>query len=265
MSHGVLNGLEHIFDAARQRGLKVIAIIWLDADAPVDNASIAKGIEEALQHPDTILRISCGSELRLRVGTAVAEPVIRDCLQRFRNAGVSQPLGYIDTWWEWCNAAWPCQEWDLADAVDWIGINVFPWWENKYSELFPCIPAEQVADFHTARLRDLMNRYPEKEVLLTEFGWPACPERYSETNQHTGQQCGVAGETKQRLVIEDTLIQLEQANLPGIVFEAFREPWKLGTEGVVGPCWGICDESPPYRCRFPYGLRERAYLPMVLK
>lgn len=203
--------------------------------------------------------------MRLREGTAVAAPIIRDCLARFKNAGVSQPLGYIDTWWEWCNATWPCQTWDLATEVDWIGINVFPWWENKYSGLFPCTSAEQAADFHIARLRDLINRYPGKEVLLTEFGWPACPEGYRETNQYTGQQCGVAGETKQRLVIEETLTRLEKAGLPGVVFEAFRESWKQETEGEVGPCWGICEGNYPYRCQFPYGFRKKGYLPIVLK
>ncbi|PWH16749.1 MAG: hypothetical protein DDG58_09225 [Ardenticatenia bacterium] len=124
---------------------------------------------------------------------------------------------------------------------------------------------EQAANFHVARLRDLMNRYPGKEVLLTEFGWPACPEGYSETNQLTGQQCGIAGEMNQRIVIEETLAQLERAGLPGIVFEAFREPWKRETEGVVGPCWGICEGDSPYRCRSPYGLRARSHLPVVLK
>jgi exo-beta-1,3-glucanase (GH17 family) len=114
-------------------------------------------------------------------------------------------------------------------------------------------------------LQDLINRYPQKEVLLTEFGWPACPEGYRETNRFTNQECGIAGEINQRIIIEETLAQLEQIGLPGIVFEAFREPWKSETEGVVGPCWGICEGSPPYRCQFPYGLRARLYLPVALK
>jgi hypothetical protein len=47
----VLNGLEYVFDAAAARGVKAIAIIWLDASPAVNEASIAKGIDVALEHP----------------------------------------------------------------------------------------------------------------------------------------------------------------------------------------------------------------------
>ncbi len=265
MTYGVLNGLDYAFEAAKNRGMKVIAIVWLDGDPSVDEASITLGIQKASQYPDTIIRISCGSEVRLRHGVTVAEPIIRNCIQRFKTAGVTQPIGYIDTWWEWCNATWPCQQWTLANDVDWIGINVFPWWENKYSGLFPCTTASQAPGFHIARLRDLIARYPQKDVLLTEFGWPACPDGYSETNQYTGERCGVASEANQFLVVEGTLSGLEQLGLSGVVFVAFREPWKADQEGPVGPCWGICEGTPPYTCKFPYGFRERLYLPLMLR
>jgi len=248
MTYNVRPPLDHIFQAASQRGLKVIAIIWLDSDQSANNASIEGGIQAVRTYPNTIIRLSCGSELRTR-RVPNAEAIIRDCTTHLRDAGVSQPTGYIDTWWVWCGERWPCQRWDLADDVDWIGINVFPWWENKYSGLFPCTPAADAAAFHVARYQDLMARYPEKEVILTEFGWPAGPAGYTETNQYTGQQCGVAGQENQCLVIEETLAELDRLNLPGVVFETLREPWKARNEGPVGPYWGICEENPPYTCR----------------
>lgn len=265
MTYGVLDGLDYAFEAAKIRGVKVIAIVWLDTDTSVNEASITRGIQKAGRYPDTIIRISCGSEVRLRHGVTVAEPIIRNCVQRFREAGVTQPVGYIDTWWEWCNAAWPCQQWTLANDVDWIGINVFPWWENKYSGLFTCTTAVEAPDFHIARFQDLIVRYSQKEVILTEFGWPSCPEGYSEENQYTGERCGIASEVNQFLVVEETLSKLEQSGLSGVVFEAFREPWKARKEGAVGPCWGICEGTPPYTCKFPYGFRQRLYLPLVFK
>lgn len=265
MTYGVLNGLDYTFEAAKNRGVKVIAIIWLDTDETVNTASITVGIQKAQQYPDTIIWISCGSEVRVRYGAAVAEPIIRDCISRFKAAGVTQPITSIDTWWGWCNETWPCQRWGVADEVDWIGINVFPWWENKYSGLFTCTPATEAADFHIARIQDVMAIYPGKEVILTEFGWPAGPEGYTEVNQYTGERCGIATEANQHLVVEETLNKLEEACLPGIVFEAFRELWKERKEGLVGPYWGTCEGTPPYSCRFPYGLRERLFLPLVLR
>lgn len=137
MTYGVLNGLDYTFEAAQTRGMKVIAILWLDTDPAVNEASITRGIEKAKQYPDTILRLSCGSEVRVRHGAAVAEPIVRGCVDRLKQADVTQPVTSIDTWWGWCNEARPCQRWGLADDLDWIGINVFPWWENRYSGLFP--------------------------------------------------------------------------------------------------------------------------------
>ena len=263
MTYGMLNGLDHTFQAAQDRGIKVIAIIWLDTDDPANTASITLGIQKAKQYPDTIIRLSCGSEVRVRHGAAIAEPIIRNCLNQFKAAGVAQPVTSIDTWWGWCNETWPCQKWGLADDVDWIGINVFPWWENKFSGLFPCTTAAQAADFHIARFQDIIARYPGKEVILTEFGWPMGPAGYHETNQNTGQQCGEASIANQSLVLQGTLARLDQLGLPGVVFESFRENWKVRSENPVGPFWGFCDGVSPYACNSPFP--TKVFLPGVAK
>jgi exo-beta-1,3-glucanase (GH17 family) len=265
MIYGLLNGLDYIVDAAATRGVKVIAIAWLDLDNPNNAASIAKAIEEANQHPTTIIRLSCGSEIRTRFQNRVAEVVslVQSCVSQMKTVNVAQPVGYIDTWWMWCDASSPCQQWSLQNNVDWIGINIFAWWENKFSGLYPCVPAEQAPAFTVTRYQELRARYPAKDVLLTEFGWPAGPEGYKESNIHTSQMCGVAGEANQHSVIETTLRELDQLALSAVLFEAFREPWKSG-EGPVGPYWGICAGIAPYTCKFPYGLRQRVFLPSIV-
>ena len=264
LTYGFLNGLDHIIDAAHNRGMKVIANIWLDTNATVNNDSIIAGIAKAKQYPDTIIRLSCGSELRTRLTAGVAEPIIQGCLTQVRNAGVTQPLTSIDTWWQWCNETWPCQARGLASQVDWIGINVYPWWENKYSGIFPCTAAADAAEFHVARVGTVQAIYPSKTIWLTEFGWPAGPDGYSEINQFTQQACGVANEANQRLVIEESLQLLEQAGIQGVLFEAFRELWKT-VEGPVGSYWGICDGTYPYHCRHGYGFTNHLYLPLLLR
>ncbi|MGR8980801.1 MAG: exo-beta-1,3-glucanase [Gammaproteobacteria bacterium] len=246
MTYGVLNGLDAIFPAAESRNLKVIAIIWLDKDMDVNSQSISKGIAIATTFPKTIVKISCGSEVRTRHGNQFDGEISR-CLDAFRQAGVTQPLTTIDTWWEWCNRATPCQQTGFAGAVDWIGTNIFPWWENKHSGLFPCIPADEAADFHLARLGDLRRTYPGKDVVLTEFGWPYSPEGGTEINVHTGQQCGIANKKNQKRVIQSTFEKLAARNWSGVVFEAFSENWKLGNEGQFGSSWGIC-RGKPYSC-----------------
>ena len=271
MTYGVLNGLYYTFEAAKQRNIKVIAIIWLDEyDSPastraVNNASIAEGIRAANEYPDTIVRVSCGNEVRTRArlkhGTTeplsngtVLDGEITRCIDALRDpdAHVVQPITMIDTWWEWCNTTKPCQSNAFADKVDWIGINVYPWWENKKSDLFPCTTAAQAPRFHINRIRDVRATYPGKDVIITEFGWPAGPEGYSEVNHFTGWRCGIAGELAQTNVIAGTIKKLNDQEWSWVVFEAFREPWKGEAtnleERPVGPYWGICESADPYTC-----------------
>jgi exo-beta-1,3-glucanase (GH17 family) len=247
MTYGVLNGLEYTFAAAEARKLKVIAIIWLDKDIPVNDQSIASGIEVAKAFPKTIVKLSCGSEVRTRHGNVFDGEIVK-CMDSLRKAEVKQPITTIDTWWEWCNRSAPCQKTGFEAKADWIGVNIFPWWENKYASVHSCTSAEQAADFHIARLEEVRHTYPGKDVVLTEFGWPNGPEGGTETNTRTGQKCGVAGSKNQVKVIQSTLKKLAEKNWSGNVFEAFSEKWKPDDEGNFGSHWGICQGEPPYTC-----------------
>ena len=253
MTYSSLNGLDYVFEAARKRGVKVISIIWLDDDPAVNRASIAIGITSAKAYADTIVRVSCGSEVRVRNGAAFAQTVVADCLAQARAAGVPQPLSSIDTWWGWCDEQSPCKTWGLSKTVDWIGINVFPWWENKHSGLAPCTDAAGAAAFHLERIDDIRKRYPGKEIIMTEFGWPTGPQGYRQTNQHTGKACDMASKDNQRHILESTLSALDERGLSAVVFEAFNESWKGRHEGPASDYWGICEGTAPYACSFRYG------------
>ncbi|MCX7097844.1 MAG: exo-beta-1,3-glucanase [Methylococcales bacterium] len=254
MTYGVLNGLDTIFAVAKERQLKVIAIVWLDNDPAVNSQSISKGIEVAKAYPDTIIKLSCGSEVRTRHGYAFDGEISR-CISALREAGVKQPITTIDTWWEWCNRSLTCAQSSFTKQVDWIGTNIFPWWENKFSGVHNCTPADKAADFHIARLEDIRRTYPGKEVIMTEFGWPNGPEGGTEINSKTGQHCGIANQKNQTLVVQSTFKKLAQKRWSAVVFEAFSENWKPSKEGDFGSYWGICQGQAPYNCT--KGLKTR--------
>jgi exo-beta-1,3-glucanase (GH17 family) len=247
MTYGVLNGLDAIFPAAEARKLKVIAILWLDKDNEINSQSISQGIALAKAFPKTIVKISCGSEVRTRHGDRYDGEISR-CIDALREAGVTQPVTTIDTWWEWCNRSSPCRQTPFAGSVDWIGTNIFPWWENKHAGVFSCTPAAKAADFHIARLQEVRRAYPGKDVILTEFGWPYGPKGATEINVHTGEHCGIANKENQKWVIQSTFKKLAAKKWSGVVFEAFSENWKPSNEGQFGGSWGVCESEPPYKC-----------------
>jgi exo-beta-1,3-glucanase (GH17 family) len=245
MTYGVTQGLEKIFPSAKKRGLRVIAILWIDNDPLVNTASISIGIALARQYPETIIRLSCGSETRTRHHYAFDSETLR-CLDALREAKVQQPIGVIDTWWEWCNRERPCHQNLFSQKVDWVGINVFPWWENQYSGFFPCTTAQQAAVFHLARWREVARTHPEKEVILTEFGWPSAPLNNKAHHLKT-KECGIASQKNQQQVISETFAEFEQHHITAVAFEAFSEKWKA-KEDAVGQFWGICAGTLPYTC-----------------
>jgi len=247
MTYGVINGLDYVFSAAEARHMKVIAIIWIDDDATVNSQSISNGIQLARRYEKTIIKLSCGSEVRTRHDYAFDSEITR-CIQAMREAKLKQPVATIDTWWEWCNRSLTCGQTSFSAQVDWIGINIFPWWENRFSGIHTCITAKQAADFHIARLEEVQKANPGKEVIITEFGWPNGPDNGTETNIKTGQHCGIAGPKNQAAVIESTFKKLAQQNRSGVVFEAFSEDWKPSNEGNFGRFWGLCQGEPPYTC-----------------
>ena len=248
MTYGVLNGLDVTFAAAKARHLKVIAILWLDDNPEVNTQSINKGIEVAKVYPETIIKLSCGSEVRTRHGYKFDGEISR-CIDALRKAGVSQPITTIDTWWEWCNRSQPCHENQFSKQVDWIGINIFPWWENRHADLFPCVDANAAADFHLARWLEVKKANPKKEVIITEFGWVSAPEGRGQINLKTKKECGIASQKNQQLVLQSTFKKLAEKKVSAVAFEAFSENWKANNEeGDFGRFWGLCDSTPPYTC-----------------
>lgn len=248
MSYSVLNGLEAIFPAAKKRGIKVITILWIDKDKLVNTDSISHGIALARQYPETIIRLSCGSEVRTRHNYDFDDETER-CINALREAKVPQPIGVIDTWWEWCNREQPCHQNRFSSQVDWIGINVFPWWENRHTDLFPCVQANKAADFHFARFQEVQKANPEKEVIVTEFGWVSSPEGKAQINLKTKKECGgTASRENQQLVLQSTFKKMAENKISAVAFEAFSENWKPNEEGDVGRSWGLCDSLPPYTC-----------------
>ena len=252
MAYGVLPELEPIYAAAREHGLAVIAIVWLNDDPEVNSRSIAAGMRLAHEYRDVIVRVACGSEVRTRHGHRLDGEIDR-CIRALRGAKVPQPITTIDTWWEWCDAASPCRRTRFSPDVDWVGINIFPWWENLHSGLFGCTGAGDAAAFHLERLAEVRRVYPDKEVMVTEFGWPAGPPDPAEA-AGVRAACAEAGPKAQLQVVNETLAELRRRGWSGVVFQAFREPWKAGREGAVGPFWGLCEGTPPYRC--PEGIGE---------
>jgi hypothetical protein len=125
---------------------------------------------------------------------------------------------YADVWEFWLR--YP----DVASAVDFVTVHILPYWED-----FP-IPAANAAA-HVENIHSRMAAaFPNKEILIGEFGWPRAGRM---------RQGARPSPSNQALAIEQTLALAQRDNFRVNVVEAFNQPWKRWLEGSVGGEWGI--------------------------
>lgn len=73
------------------------------------------------------------------------------------------PIGHVDTWNAWVlDSNKP-----VVDAVDWLGMDTYPYYENTNANSI-----SNAKSLYEAALQKIQNAGPGKEVWVTETGWP---------------------------------------------------------------------------------------------
>ncbi|KAL6795621.1 glycoside hydrolase [Trichoderma sp. SZMC 28012] len=73
------------------------------------------------------------------------------------------PIGHVDTWNAWVlDSNKP-----VVDAVDWLGMDTYPYYENTNANSI-----SNAKSLYEAALTKIQNAGPGKEVWVTETGWP---------------------------------------------------------------------------------------------
>jgi len=214
-TYSIKDGIESVLTSARKYHLKVLEGLWLSSDPEKNRVQIATTIRLANQFPDVIAAIVVGNEVLLR-GEMTATDLIKTIHEV--KSQVPEPVTYADVWEFWLR--YP----DVASAVDFVTIHILPYWED-----FP-IPAANAAA-HVVSIHDrIATTFPNKEILVGEFGWPSAGRM---------REGARPSPSSQALAIEQTLALAQQKNFRVNVVEAFNQPWKRWLEGSVGGEWGI--------------------------
>jgi len=205
--------------SARRYGLKVLYGIWVSSDAAKTRRQIASTIAYAKEFPDVIQAIVVGNEVLLRGEMTAADLIgyIRDVKSQ-----VSMPVTYADVWEFWLRFP------DVHNAVDFVTIHILPYWED-----FP-IAARQAAAHVDAIHKKVADAFPNKEIVIGEFGWPSAGRM---------REGARPSPSNQARAIEETLALAQRENFRLNVIEAFDQPWKRQLEGPTGGYWGIIDRA----------------------
>ncbi|KAM0721917.1 hypothetical protein Q7P37_002842 [Cladosporium fusiforme] len=126
---------------------------------------------------DLLVGISVGSEDLYRISVqgiendpnpGVGPDVLVDYIQRTRSviagtAASEAPIGHVDTWNDWVNGSNSA----VIEAVDWIGFNAFPYFENTENNA-----VENGNSLFFRALNAVEDVSQDKPVWITEAGWP---------------------------------------------------------------------------------------------
>ena len=227
-TYSALGGLQAVPPMAAQHGLSVTAGAWIGEDADRNRRELDSVVDLA-RRGGAVERILVGNEALLR--DDVSEGALIAAIAEVRDR-TGAPVGTAEPWHVWL--ARP----GLAAAVDFIGVQLLPYWEG--------VPVDEAVPYLLRRLAQVEAAYPRKPVVVTEVGWPSA-----------GRPIGGAraGRVEQAGFLRDFLNAAGDRDF--FVIEAFDQPWKIGIEGLAGAYWGLFDtERQP---KFPWTgpVRER--------
>jgi len=214
-TYSVDHGLDQIPEIAGRHGMKVMQGLWLSSLPDLSRHQIETAVALARRYPAVIQAIVVGNEVLLR-GEMSAPDLVNTI--RAVKAQVSVPVTYADVWEFWLRYR------EIATAVDFITIHVLPYWED-----FP-IPVEDAAAHVGAIRKQVATAFPNREILVGEFGWPSAGRM---------REGALPSRANQARVVQEVLAQAQRDNYRVNVIEAFDQPWKRQLEGTVGGHWGL--------------------------
>jgi exo-beta-1,3-glucanase (GH17 family)/cellulose synthase/poly-beta-1,6-N-acetylglucosamine synthase-like glycosyltransferase len=200
---------------AAEFGLKVNAGAWIDNRLDNNRVELNALYGAVARYPN-INRVIVGNEAILRGNVSIEQ--MSAYLDEAR-AKLEVPVSTAENWDLWLNRP------ELAQHVDYIAVHLLPYWEGvnrKYALL-------RALD----RLTAIRAKFPNKTIVVGEFGWPSAGERFQNGEPSTATQARFVRQFANR------------ANALGIdyyLMEAFDQPWKQN-EGRVGAYWGMFDAN----------------------
>ncbi|MDR3465563.1 MAG: glycosyltransferase [Xanthobacteraceae bacterium] len=208
-------GLEHVPEIARELGLTVTLGVWIDTDDARNEREIASALNLARRYPN-VTRLVVGNET---VHRKELSPTALAALVRRVKRDSPVPVATADNWRTFIEHP------ELVDAVDEVFAHIIPYWEGASGGA-----ATQTS---LAIYQKLRAAYPDKPIVIGEFGWPSAGHNHLQA---------VPGPMTQAVVLRDFVARANEDGIDYNIIEAIDQPEKL-FEGNVGPYWGILDTS----------------------
>jgi exo-beta-1,3-glucanase (GH17 family) len=186
-------------------------------------------IKYAKEYKDIVASVSAGNESVPEWNENLVSPgrILYFVNELKKNTDV--PVTYCDNVHYWKDTLR-----EVAEAVDFISIHLYPVWEGKM------VP--EAIDISISQFQEISAIYPNKQVIITETGWPT----RSNSNQIHPH---LANEKNQQVFNSVIHNWTMKNNILCFFFEAFDEVWKgSNDENEPEKHWGYyyINRTPKY-------------------
>ncbi len=198
-------------------GVDCIVGVWIGPARWQNEAQIEQLVQLAKRPNSRIQSVIIGNEVLHRADCSEDQLIeyVREA-----KAKTNFPIASADTWKAWVEHP------RLAAEVDILGVQIYPYWEGR--------SVDGAAQYTLQRISEVQSMYPDKRIVLTEFGWPTDGESLGQA---------VASPENAARYMREVLPLLEQKGIEYYYFSVWDESWKFGPEGAVGAHWGLFEST----------------------
>lgn len=213
-------GLEMIPKIARENNLKIYMGAWVSSDKVLTQKELNLLIKLASENQDIVKAVIVGNEVLLR-GDAT-EKQLATYIKQVKEALPNTQVTYADVWEFWVKHP------SIREFTDFVTVHILPYWEDDPTDIKRSIG-------HLADVRGEVEAIlKDKNILIGETGWP------SEGRMREG---AVASKINQAIFVREFVKLAQKEGWNYNIIEAFDQPWKRVSEGVVGGFWGLFDKN----------------------
>lgn len=190
----------------------------LEANKELNLLEIEKAIALADKYQDIIIAINVGNEALVDWNDhKVATDTIISYVKRVKKS-VSQLVTVADNY-KW----WAEHGIELAKAVDFVSLHIYPVWEGK--------DINEGLSYTIENYNEVRQTLPNARIVITEAGWATIATEFGER----------ASEEKQLQYYQEFMQWSEEMNITSFWFEAFDEDWKGEPGNMMGAekHWGL--------------------------
>lgn len=211
-----------IMAAARRNNQKVFAGIWDPANAQAEAELLIDGAKDDWNR---IHSVSVGNEV-LSNGTSLS--TLTGGIDTARSALKAGGYPGLITTVEVYSKLWEEGDSGLCDHIDYVAANCHAYFDATQT-------ADDAGQFVREQIGVLQTRFCNKDVVITESGWPS-------EGMTNGK--AVPGRTEQATAIQALQDEFSTDQEAMILFSAYNDAWKDDNKFGVEHYWGIHGNAP---------------------